>query len=55
MKRIIAWEFRTNNMGSLYVAKLECGHERTDLSERCGPAGWLRPKEARCWVCKEEK
>jgi hypothetical protein len=45
MKKVIAYEYRSNNSQQKTVAKLECGHERVF------EYGYY-PKDALCWVCE---
>ena len=49
MRKIVAWEYFGNNSTWGYAAKLECGHERRDLSEFREQSS-----HARCWVCAPE-
>lgn len=48
--KIVAWEFTSNNSGSTYIAKLECGHERRDLGHI-----YPRPHAALCWKCPRKE
>jgi len=48
LRKVIAYEYRSNNSSQCTVAKLECGHERTF------EYGYY-PTHAVCWECPREK
>ena len=48
MKKVLYYEYRSNNSSCCTVAVLECGHERVFEYG-------TYPATARCWTCPEEK
>jgi hypothetical protein len=49
MKKVISYEYRSNNSSQFTVAHLECGHERTFEY-----GTYPKMAMARCWVCDAE-